>query len=79
MIEIGFIDVMTASTALTAVCIALYCDTPKWRKWSPVIGIIGQPFWIWDTFMSQTWGIFFVSVVYLGVWAGGIKKYWITK
>ena len=79
MIEITLIDVIIPVTSLLAIAMAVHCDDFKTRRWSPIIGMIGQPFWIYESFMAGTWGIFVLSVIYLFVWASGIKKYWWNK
>jgi hypothetical protein len=79
MIEITLIDVIIPVTSLLAVTMSVHCDNPLWRRWAPIIGMLGQPFWVYETFLAQTWGIFVLSVAYLFVWASGIKKYWWTK
>lgn len=33
-----------------------------WQKWGFVLGLCGQPFWIWSAYHSGQWGIFFVSL-----------------
>ncbi len=76
---IRVIDVITAVTALLGISIALYSDSPKTKKWSPVVGLVGQPFWVYESFMTHSWGILFVSVTYFIIWGGGIIKYWFGK
>jgi hypothetical protein len=53
--------------------VALWCatgDSPKARKWAPVIGLLGQPSWA-----VETWGLpgmFSLSCVYTIVWLRGL-------
>lgn len=46
------------------------------RKWSPVVGIVGQPFWLYASWMQAQWGMFSISVAYTLVWGGGVIKIW---
>ena len=45
------------------------------RKWACVFGLVGQPFWIYDSYMNQQWGIFILSFVYGYCWLMGFKTY----
>jgi len=49
----------------------------KSRKWAPVYGLAGQPFWIYATFSAEQWGIFVLSMFYTVAWMRGIKNHWI--
>lgn len=49
----------------------------KARKWAPVLGLAGQPFWIYATFEAGQWGIFILSMFYTAAWARGIKTQWL--
>lgn len=46
------------------------------RRVAPVIGIVGQPFWLIETYTSMQWGMFGVSVVITVVWAKGCYDQW---
>lgn len=49
------------------------------RKWACIVGLTGQPFWIYSTFINAQWGIFLVSFFYTLAWFKGIKTYWIIN
>lgn len=51
----------------------------QWRKWSPVFGMIGQPFWYYSSYIHQQWGIMVLSVIYTFCWLKGINTYWRGK
>lgn len=46
------------------------CKT-EWRLWGCIIGLMGQPFWLWATWESQQWGMFVLSVWYTYSWLHG--------
>jgi hypothetical protein len=46
------------------------------RKWAPVVGLLGQPFWLWATWHASMDGMFFVSVLYTLVWLKGLLNHW---
>ena len=50
---------------------------PHVRRWGPVLGLIAQPFWFYETFLSAQWGIFLCSFVYTSSWARGFYHAWI--
>jgi len=50
----------------------------SWRKWAPVFGMLGQPFWFYASWQTEQWGIFAVSIIYAGAWARGLWVYWIS-
>lgn len=46
------------------------------RKWAPILGLLGQPFWFYATWKAQQWGIFALCFLYTYSWARGIRTYW---
>jgi len=50
----------------------------KARRWAPVFGMLGQPFWFYASWQAQQWGIFAVSVLYALAWMKGLWVYWIA-
>ena len=38
--------------------------TPPSRLWGSVIGLIGEPFWFYSTWVTEQWGIFFVTFMF---------------
>jgi len=50
-----------------------------WRKYAPIIGLAGEPAWIYSSYASEQWGIFGLSLIYTYIWAIGFKTYWIDR
>jgi len=48
------------------------------RRWAPVFGMLGQPFWFYASWKAEQWGIFAVSVLYALAWMKGLWVYWIS-
>lgn len=49
----------------------------KWcNQTAPVIGLAGQPFWLYATWASDQYGMFALSVFYTAAWCVGIKNNW---
>jgi len=49
------------------------------NKWGFVMGLISQPFWLMTSVINQQWGVFFLSVVYMGTWIYGIYTWFYKK
>ncbi len=48
------------------------------RRWACVFGLLGQPFWFYASWHTGQWGIFTVSIIYLGAWLRGLWVYWLA-
>lgn len=46
------------------------------RRWAPLVGLVGQPFWLYATFSWVTWGMFVCSVLYTLIWLYGTWVQW---
>ncbi len=44
------------------------------NRWGFVFGLASQPFWFATSFINRQWGIFFLSVIYLGSWTYGTPR-----
>ena len=38
---------------------------------APFFGLLGQPFWMYTTFVAEQWGIFILTFFYTLAWARG--------
>lgn len=50
----------------------------KKNKWGFVLGFLSQPFWILTSIINKQWGVFLLSIIYVGSWAFGIYN-WFFK
>ena len=50
----------------------------EWARWACIIGLIGQPFWIYSSLENEQWGIFVLSIIYVFAWLRGLKQYWLS-
>ena len=41
------------------------------RRWAPVVGLAGQPFWLWFALAADAWGLLALSLAYSAVYAHG--------
>ena len=53
--------------------------SPRAQRWAPLVGIVGQPFWLHASWHAGQWGMFAMSVVYTLAWLVGIWTKWIKK
>lgn len=53
---------------ITALALAYVPDWPI-SKYSPFIGLLGQPFWLYSGAKAKMWGVFSMSIVYSIVYA----------
>lgn len=49
------------------------------QKLAPVIGIIGQPFWLYATWNKELWVMFFICCLYTDAWLKGIKRWYFPE
>lgn len=55
--------------------IAFWLSTNKKPGWPGyAIGVIGQPFWIWETWHANQWGMFTLSLLFLFGYARGLAR-----
>jgi hypothetical protein len=50
---------------------------PSKRKYAPLFGLIGQPFWFYTAYVNQQRGIFILCFFYTYSWWRGVRTYWI--
>jgi hypothetical protein len=60
-----------------ASAIYLVSRDDKFQKWGYIMGLLGQPFWIYVTFTNDQWGILAMTIAYTLSWCNGIWNHWI--
>lgn len=73
------IQFMIAITGLTAIALTQQNKRPDWKKFAPIFGLLGQPFWIISTVQTQQWGIFILCCCYTLLWGLGLYNSWICN
>jgi hypothetical protein len=70
---------------MTQLLIALFGLTSIWlamghnitgRKWAPVIGLAGQPFWMTFALDASAWGLIVLVAAYTAVYIRGVYVQW---
>lgn len=46
------------------------------RRWAPLVGLAGQPFWIVFAVQSAAWGLLALSIAYSCVYVRGAWLQW---
>jgi hypothetical protein len=49
------------------------------RKFAPIFGLLGQPFWFYASYIADQWGAFILCFFFTAAWIKGLKDYWFTK
>lgn len=79
---------MTAADVASQVCIALagliavrlsQDLRANWRRWACIPGLLGQPGWLYSTWVAQQYGIFLVCILYTYIWGESFYKNWIKR
>lgn len=74
----AIIQLCIAAFGLTAVALALSLS-PRARRWAPVVGLAGQPFWIAFALRADGWGVLALTVAYTLVYANGVRVQWLRR
>jgi len=51
-------------------------NNPRARRWAPIVGLCGQPFWIAFAIGTQAWGLLVLSLAYSAVYVRGAWVQW---
>lgn len=51
----------------------------EWKRWGYIIGLCSQPFWLYSSWTTNSWGIFCLSLFYTYAWGQGIYNYWLKN
>lgn len=60
---------------LTAMWLAMGTSL-RGRRWAPVIGLAGQPFWLAFAIGAEAWGLLALSLAYSAVYVRGAWLQW---
>ena len=63
---------------LTALFMATGMD-PRARRWAPIVGLCGQPAWLWFAYDVHAWGLAMLSLAYTLVYIRGAWVQWRRK
>lgn len=69
------IQFFLAAFGLTSIYFAMG-HNPTLRRWAPIIGLAGQPFWFIFAWQAQGWGLMVLVAAYTLVYIRGIWMQW---
>lgn len=69
------IQLALAVFGLTALFMATG-HSPRARRWAPVVGLAGQPWWCLFAWQSNAWGLLALSIAYSVVYLRGAWVQW---
>jgi len=58
-----------ATFGLAAVYMSMVSENANARRWAPVVGLLGQPFWLYSTGSAAQWGMFALCCAYTAIYA----------
>lgn len=70
------IQLALAVFGLSALYLATCTRSQTGRRWAPIVGLCGQPFWIWFAIGVQAWGLLVLSLAYTAVYLRGAWVQW---
>jgi hypothetical protein len=68
---------LIALTSLAAIW--MVTRDKSWSRWGYMVGLAGQPFWLYSTFAAGQVGMFIVSLLYTWFWMQSIRDEWFSK
>lgn len=74
-VQFWLVQTALAMFGLTAMTLAMG-HSARGRKWAPLIGLAGQPFWIVFAIQVEAWGLIPLATAYSVVYARGAWVQW---
>lgn len=71
-----FVQIMIAVTGVAAILLTQQSNEAL-KKYASILGLAGQPFWLYSAYASEQWGIFVLCIFYTYAWALGVYNNWI--
>lgn len=64
---------------LSAGAIFLVSRTDQYSKYGHILGLVGQPLWMYTTIKNEQWGLVLLTLFYTYCWGMGIYNHWYKK
>lgn len=71
-----FAQIVIAFTGMVAIYLTQQSKDAL-KKYAPILGLVGQPFWYYTTLLNEQYGIFFLTLGYTYLWGMGFYNNWI--
>ena len=72
------VQIFIAVTELIAIWL-MQDKRADFRKFAPVFGMLGQPFWFYSSFIAEQWGAFTMCFFFTAAWVKGFKEHWFDE
>lgn len=69
-------QIFIALFGLTAVYLTQQSNE-RIKQYASIFGLLGQPFWVYATYTTSQWGMFFLTICYTYAWLVGFYNTWI--
>lgn len=69
-------QLLIAATGVSAIFLTQF-EHLKYRRWAPVLGLIGQAGWFHSAGNAGQWGIFILCFFYTAAWVKGFWTFWL--
>lgn len=69
-------QIFIALFGLTAVYLTQQSNE-RIKRYASIFGLLGQPFWVYATYTTSQWGMFFLTICYTYAWLVGFYNTWI--
>jgi len=64
---------------LGAGAVWLVSQKKSYKKYGYILGLLGQPFWLYTTITNKQLGMFILTLFYIYSWSLGVYNYFIKK
>ena len=52
-----------------------FVNVPILGPYAPIVGILVQPFWLYESYSKKQWGIFLLAIYIFGTWIFGLYSH----
>ena len=71
----AFLQAVITLSSIAALVLVMQ-STPV-RRWGPVVGLVGQPAWLFSTWAHGQFGMFLVSGAFTAIYVWGVWRDWV--
>lgn len=67
--------IQAAILILSAAAMWLVSGRSRHARLGWALGLASQPFWLWETWQAEQFGMFLLSLYYTAMWSRGLLNY----
>lgn len=72
----AFLQAWIALTGIAALWLAMRGG--RWLRWGSLLGLLGQPAWLWVTSDNGQYGMFVFALIVTIIWAQAFYEHWLV-